>query len=115
MLLVCCSLLNSQNISINNSEKRLVTYLLGHHQQQKGAIGGAITGATTGKRSNKWPMDSFIHNGSDITTWMGYSFKIKSTIQNPNQSNIFKIRTFLNLKLQINRLTQGHWSCTSTH
>ena len=30
MLFVCHSLLNSQNISINNSEKRLVTYLLGH-------------------------------------------------------------------------------------
>ena len=30
MLLVCYSLLNSQNISAKNSEKRLVTYLLGH-------------------------------------------------------------------------------------
>ena len=30
MLLVCYGLLNSQNISVNNSEKRLVTYLLGH-------------------------------------------------------------------------------------
>ena len=24
-------------------------------------------------------MVSFIHNGSEITTWMGYSFKTKST------------------------------------
>ena len=32
MLFVCCSLLNSQNISINNSEKRWFTYLLGHLQ-----------------------------------------------------------------------------------
>ena len=57
---------------------------------------------------------SFIHNGSEITTWMGYSFKTKA--QNPKQNNIFKIRTsFLNLKLQIIRLAQGHWSCTPTH
>ena len=32
MLFVCCSLLNSQNMSINDSEKRLVTYSLGHLQ-----------------------------------------------------------------------------------
>ena len=32
MLFVCYSLLNSQNISVNNSEKRLVTYLLRHLQ-----------------------------------------------------------------------------------
>ena len=32
MLLVCYSLLNNQNISINNSEKTSVTYLLGHHR-----------------------------------------------------------------------------------
>ena len=25
------------------------------------------------KRSNNWTMVSFIHNGSEITTWMGYS------------------------------------------
>ena len=31
------------------------------------------------KKSNKRPMVSFIHNGSKITTWMGHSFKIKST------------------------------------
>ena len=30
MLLVCYSLLNSQNISINNSGKRLITYFLGY-------------------------------------------------------------------------------------
>ena len=34
--------------------------------------------------SNNWPMVSFIHNGSEITTWMGHSFKIKST-KNPEQ------------------------------
>ena len=31
------------------------------------------------KKSNNWPMVSFIHNGSEITTWMGHSFKTKST------------------------------------
>ena len=30
MLFVCYSLMDSQHISINNNEKRLVTYLLGH-------------------------------------------------------------------------------------
>ena len=34
---LCCSLLNSQNISINNSEKRLVTYLIGHLRGSKKA------------------------------------------------------------------------------
>ena len=31
------------------------------------------------KKSNNWPMFSFIHNGSGIKTWMGYSFKAKNT------------------------------------
>ena len=31
------------------------------------------------KKSNNWPMVSFIHNGSEITTWMGQSIKTKST------------------------------------
>ena len=31
------------------------------------------------KNSNNWPMVSFIHNGNEITTWMGHSFKTKST------------------------------------
>ena len=26
-----------------------------------------------------WPMVSFIHNVREITTWMGHSFKTKST------------------------------------
>ena len=53
-------------------------------------------------------MVSFIHNGSEITTWMGYTSKPKA--QNP------KIRTsFLNFKLQIIRLAQGHWNCTLTN
>ena len=30
------------------------------------------------KKSNNWPMVSFIHNGSEITTWMRHSFKTKS-------------------------------------
>ena len=45
-------------------------------------------------------MMGFIHIWSEITTWMGYSFKRKA--QNPKQSNIFKKRaSFLNLKLHI--------------
>ena len=31
------------------------------------------------KKSNNWSMVSFIHNGSEIATWMGHSFKTKST------------------------------------
>ena len=55
-------------------------------------------------------MVSFIHHGrSEITTWMGYSFKQNQ--KHKNQSNIFQTGTsFLNLKLQIIRLAQGHWS-----
>ena len=59
-------------------------------------------------------MVSFNHNGSEMTTWIGYSFKTKKL---KIQSNIIKIRTssFLNLNLKIIRLAQGHWSCTPTH
>ena len=32
------------------------------------------------KKSNNWPVVSFIHNGSEIITWMGHKFKTKSTI-----------------------------------
>ena len=64
-------------------------------------------------RSNNWPMVSFIHNGNGITTWIGYSFKTKST-KSKKRSNIFKIASFLKLKLQIIRLAQGQWSCTPT-
>ena len=31
------------------------------------------------KKSNNWPLVSFIHNGNEITTWMGPRFKTKST------------------------------------
>ena len=30
------------------------------------------------KKSNNTHMVSFIHNGSEITTWMGHSFKTKN-------------------------------------
>ena len=90
MLLVCYNLLNSQNIaayqSINN-EKWLVTgippawlkKLLNLHR----------------KKSNNWPMVSFIHNGSEITTWIGYmqlaNFKTKST---KSQATFLRKRSF---------------------
>ena len=58
-------------------------------------------------------MVSFIHNGSEIITWMG------AQLQNQKhkiQSNFFKITTPLfDFKLQIIRLEQGHWFCTQTH
>ena len=84
MLLMCYSFLNSLNGSTNNSEKRLVTrapptYL---KQLQKLHI----------KQRNNWPMLSFNHIWSDITTWMGYSFKTKIQ-KHKIKSNILKIRT----------------------
>ena len=91
MLLVCYNLLNSQNIPtylrINqqHSEKWLVTRIL--PTQQKKLL------KLHRKKSNNQPMVSFSHNGSEIITCMGHSFKTKSI-----QSNILKITTpFLNL------------------
>ena len=68
------------------------------------------------RRSNNWTMVSFIHNGSEITTQLGWGIPSKPKPQNPKQSNIFKKRTsFLNFKAQILRLARKHWSCTSSH
>ena len=51
-------------------------------------------------------MVSFIHNGREIITWMGNNFNIPKA-QMP--SNIFKKTTsFLNFKLKVIRLAQGH-------
>ena len=94
-----------KDISINNSQKKLVTY------QDIYDIAKKLPELHR-KRNNDWPMVSFINNRSEITAWMGYSFKTKST--KLKQRNI-KIRTtFLNLKLQIIRLAQRHWSCMPT-
>ena len=68
MLLVCYSLLNSQNISINNSEKRLLKGIKKLQKLQR-------------KRSNNFPMVSFIYNGSQITT----AIASKPKSQNPKQ------------------------------
>ena len=63
------------------------------------------------KKRNNSPMVSFIHNGSETTTWMGHKNQ-----KHKIHRNIFKITTsFLNFKLQIIRLAQSHWSCTPTH
>ena len=38
------------------------------------------------KKSNNWPMVSFIHNGSEITTWMGSQlWASNSKAQNPKE------------------------------
>ena len=42
------------------------------------------------KKGNNWRMVTFIHNGSEITTWMGHGFKTKQ--KHKFQSNI-KITT----------------------
>ena len=48
------------------------------------------------KNNNNCPMVSFIHNGREVTIWLGHSFKTK------------RATSFLNLKLQVvrNRATQ---------
>ena len=52
-------------------------------------------------------MVSFIYNGSEKTTWMGVQLENQ---KRKFQSNILKTRTsFLNFKLQIIKLAQGHW------
>ena len=52
----------------------------------------------------------------EVSLQLGWGIASKPKAQNPKQNSIFKKRTsFLNLKLQIIRLAQGHWSCTSTH
>ena len=59
-------------LSINNTEKWLVTRI--PPTQLKKLL------KLYRKRSNNWPMVGFIHNGSEITTWMGHSFKIQNNI-----------------------------------
>ena len=58
-------------LSVNNSEKWLVWRI--PPTQLKKLL------KLHRKKSNNWPMVSFIHNGSEITTSMGHSFKTKST------------------------------------
>ena len=63
------------------------------------------------KKTNNWPMVSFIHNGSEITAWYNFKTKSKST---ESQATFLRKTYFLNFKLQIIRLAQRHWSCTPT-
>ena len=58
-------------LSINNSEKWLVTRIPPTYLKKRLKL--------LRKKSNNWPMVSFNHNGSEIITWMGHSFKTKST------------------------------------
>ena len=96
---------HNQNKSINNSEKRLVTRILPTYLKKLQKLHR--------KRSNNWSMVTFIHNESEITTWMGYSFKTKST--KSKATSLRYKHLFLNLKLQMIKSAQGHWSCTPTH
>ena len=64
------------------------------------------------KKDNNWTMVSFAHNRSEITTWMRYNLKTKST---KSQATSLRKKICLNYKLQIIRLAQGHWSCKLTH
>ena len=55
-------------------------------------------------------MVGFLHNENEITIW--YNLKTRST---KSQATLLRKNLFLNYKLQIIRLAQGHWSCTPTH
>ena len=64
------------------------------------------------KMSSRTHGDFYIHNGSEITTWMG----LASTPKTKSRAAIFKIATsFLNFQLQIIRLTLRHRSCATAH
>ena len=73
MLLVCYNLLNTQNIPINQEGTVKMVGCKDNFNVAKKAT------EVVQKKSNNWPMVSFIYNGSEITTWMGYCFKTKST------------------------------------
>ena len=57
-------------LSVTNCEKRLIPRT--HRLKLKKLL------RFHRKKSNNWPMVSFTHNGSEITTWMRYNFKTKS-------------------------------------
>ena len=57
------------------------------------------------KKSNNWPIVSFIYNGSEITTWMGHSFKTKSPTSRA---------TFLPCHFKDNFFFEFHLISTST-
>ena len=59
-------------------------------------------------------MVSFIHTGSEIINWLGYSFKTKSTNSKAKQ-HLYNKNILFESQLQIIRLAQGHWSSTPTH
>ena len=56
----------------------------------------------------------FIHNGSEITTWMVYNFKTKRK-STKSQAKFLRKTSLLNFKLQIIRLAQRNWSSNPTH
>ena len=67
MLLACYILQNSQNISVNNSKKK-VGYLFTIQPQAQLKKQLKQLKDLHRNRSNNWTMVSFIHNGSEITS-----------------------------------------------
>ena len=60
-------------------------------------------------------MVRFIHNESEITTWMGYNFKTKSKSTKSRATILRKTFFFFYFKLQMIKLAQRHLSYTPTH
>ena len=101
-VIVCWIAKTNKSITV---KKRLVTRILPTYLKKLQKLHR--------KSSNNWSMVTFIHNESEITTWMGYSFKTKSA--KSKATSLRYKHLYLNLKLQIIRSAQGHWSCTPAH
>ena len=74
MPLVCYYFLKSQNIHINGQQTVEKGCFIGHLLCNLKQVLKFHE-----KKSNNWPVVRFIHNGSEITTWMGFNFKTKRT------------------------------------
>ena len=107
MLFVWYYMLNSQNIPINNKVKK--GWFLGHLQRKLKKLLKFYR-----RKSNNWSMVRFIHNESEITTWMGYNFKTKSK-STKSRATILRKTFFFYFKLQMIKLAQRHLSYTPTH
>ena len=104
MLLVCYYLLNSQNILISQQTVKK-GWFLRHLRRKLKKLRKFHR-----KKSDNWPMGSFIHNGSEMTTWMGYNFKTKRAKFQATFLIFFELQAAVD-----HYISTSHWSCTPTH